>query len=105
MIYNVKIEDVRSEYLDIIEIIGLDPFLQLVQAYGGMQLYIPKEESLQRNARDEEIRANFTGHNFTELAKRYKLTERYVREIVSPILKEVRNRPMAGQVTLFDADD
>lgn len=98
----LKIEDISSEYTQMAELLGIDRFLALVDEYGGCQIYIPKAEGLCRNARDEEIRASFTGFNITELAKKYNLSTRQIRTIIAPVFRQVRNKPIDGQVGLFD---
>ena len=52
-------------------------------------------------ARDEQIREEFDGYNFKELAGRYGLTEVRIRSIVSDKMREFRARPMDGQQSLF----
>ena len=48
----VPMSDIPEEYRDIAEAIGLEAFTQLTLLCGGQSLYIPKRESLERNARD-----------------------------------------------------
>jgi hypothetical protein len=96
------LEDISSEYQQIVELIGMDGFLRLVEQFGGYQLYIPKYEGLLRNARNEEIREAFTGYNIDDLARKYNLTTRYIRYIVAPILRKVQARPIDGQIGFLD---
>ena len=49
---------------------------------GGQELYIPKRESLEREARDRDIRAQFDGGNYRALAARFQLSERQIRKIL-----------------------
>lgn len=51
--------------------------------FGGSPIYINKGTSFDLQPRDEEIWRKFNGHNYTELAREYKLTEVRVREIVN----------------------
>ncbi len=97
----VGLDDLKPEYREIVDIIGFDQFIGLVERFGGFQLYIPKPDSLVRNERNELIKSEFNGFNFRDLAQRYGLTERHIREIVSPVVKQVRNRPMDGQESFF----
>ena len=60
----VPMSDIPEEYRDIAEAIGLEAFTQLTLLCGGQSLYIPKRESLERNARDRDIRARFNGCNY-----------------------------------------
>ena len=57
----IRAEDVPEAYQDIVEALGLKVFLTLTDLCGGLNLYIPKRESLEREGRDREIRARFEG--------------------------------------------
>lgn len=65
------------------EAIGLEAFTQLTLLCGGQSLYIPKRESLERNARDRDIRARFNGCNYRALAVQFRLSERQIRKIIN----------------------
>lgn len=101
-VLTIRASDLNEEQLQLVELIGLDNFQKLVLTFGGLNIYIPKKDSFNRAARNEEIRSKFTGGNFKELAAAYDLTEVQIRSIVSDIVREVRTRPMEGQVNLFD---
>ena len=72
-----------SGYTDLVEVLGLDGFLTLVDLCGGQSLYIPKGETLRRDGRDREIRARFNGGNYRALASQFRLSERQIRKIVN----------------------
>jgi len=78
----VRTEDIPAEYLDIVETIGMEAFLELVGLCGGQNLYIPKRESLERGGRDRAIRFRFDGGNYRALAAQFRLSERQVRKII-----------------------
>ena len=92
---NVTLDILPSEQKDIARLIGLDAYLQLVRQYGGSQLYIAKADKIEAAIRDEKIREEFTGGNIHFLAIKYNLSERSIREIVSPF------RTIEGQTSLF----
>lgn len=75
--------DIPAEYRDIADSLGLTAFLRLAALRGGQEVYIPKRESLEREARDRDIRARFNGGNYRELAARFQLSERQIRKIIS----------------------
>ena len=79
----VPMSDIPEEYRDIAEAIGLEAFTQLTLLCGGQSLYIPKRESLERNARDRDIRARFNGCNYRALAVQFRLSERQIRKIIN----------------------
>ena len=79
----VPMSDIPEEYRDIAEAIGLEAFTRLTLLCGGQNLYIPKRESLERNARDRDIRAHFNGCNYRALAFQFRLSERQIRKIIN----------------------
>lgn len=68
-------------YKDIAEAIGPANFVKLAEIVGGATIYIPKPESLVRPVRDARIKEEFTGYNCIELARKYGVTERWVRQL------------------------
>lgn len=81
----IPMSDIPEEYRDIAEAIGMEAFIQLTLLCGGQSLYIPKRESLERNARDREIRARFDGGNYRALAAQFRLSERQIRKIINGV--------------------
>lgn len=80
----LRYEDLNQAQRDFADMVGIDVFKAMVHKFGGTYLYIPKEDNVVRPARDAMIRAEFTGGNIRELAKKYQLTEARIRSIVSP---------------------
>lgn len=78
----IRSSDIPAEYQDIVEGLGLGNFLRLAALRGGQELYIPKRNSLEREARDRDIRAQFDGRNYRALAARFQLSERQIRKIL-----------------------
>lgn len=81
-------------YYQIAEAIGTENFYKLAGVVGGTTIYIPKPESLIRPVRDARIKAEFNGYNHPELARKYNVTERWVRTLCGPGHTE-------GQIDLF----
>lgn len=96
----VRLEDLNQEQQEVAELIGLDSYKKLMAEYGGMSIYIPKDDRLERMERNDKIRSEFDGYNFRELAMKYGLTEVSIRSIVSDKVRELRALPMDGQLTL-----
>ena len=82
-------------YKDIAEVIGIENFYKLTQVVGGATIYLPKPESVIRPVRDNHIKAEFNGYNHPELAKKYGVTERWVRQLCG-------EGKLEGQIELFD---
>lgn len=85
----ITMEDLWGDQVDLAELIGLENYRKLVKNYGGNSIRILQEATLIKEKRDDEIRSSFTGDNFIELSKKYRLSDRTIRSIVS---KETRRR-------------
>ena len=59
---------------------------QLRQHLGGADVYVGKRPS--RGARDERVWQQFTGNNYTELARREGISARQIRRIVARMPKK-----------------
>lgn len=92
-----NLDQLSGDQRELAETIGLDAYRKLVENYGGSHVYICKSETVLRELRNIEIYNEFNGFNYRELAKKYNLSEKTVREIVSVI----RNIPVDGQMKLF----
>lgn len=94
-------KDLRPEmlpegiYRDIAVAIGPENFVKLAEIIGGATVYIPKPESIVRPVRDARIKQEFNGYNHLELARRYSVTDRWVRQICG-------EGNLEGQVSLLD---
>lgn len=102
MLGKVQMENLDEEQKALAELIGLEAFKNLVRAFNGTSIYIPKIESLEKTVRDELITEEFDGGNYKELALRYGLTETWIRNIVSDKAKEIKARPIDGQMSMSD---
>lgn len=67
----------------IVKVLGLDTAIRLVQFFGGCNLYVPREETISRAIRDKKIRQEFNGVNYDEIADKYCLSARQVRNIIN----------------------
>lgn len=92
-----SLEQLSGDQKELAEIVGLEAYRKLVENFGGCQIYIPKLEMTLKKIRNIEIRNSFNGSNYRELAKKYHLSEKTVREIISG--KEAE--PLDGQVSFF----
>ena len=98
----IKLDDLYGLQKDIAEVIGIDNFIKLSKNFGGDDIYIQKYSELIKIQRNSEIREKFNGYNSDELAKKYDLSERYVRMICSDLIDDIRSRPPPGQLSLLD---
>ena len=75
-------EDVPEILQNLIDIMGIEAFIELIKQYGGSSLYIPNENSVLKPIRNRLIKKHFNGHNYKELAKEFKISEMQVRNII-----------------------
>jgi Mor family transcriptional regulator len=94
-IKDLKPEDLPEPYRAISEMIGMENTLKLADKFQGMAIYLPKLDAVLRKIRDERIKAEFNGANYRELARKYGLTEVWVRQLISSDRE-------TGQITLMD---
>lgn len=80
-------------YRKIAEAIGVEHLIALAEIVGGTTFYMPKTESFLRPLRDAAIKEEFNGFNHAELALKYNVTDRWVRQICGEGFIE-------GQITL-----
>lgn len=92
---DITMDDIGEKYRPIVEIIGIEKFVELSDYAKGDELYFPKVENVIAPARNRRIKAEWNGYNSKELADKYNLT---VKQI-SNILKDV---PLIGQQSIFD---
>ena len=97
----VKLNDIPEEQRDFAELVGLETFRKLVEMYGGSSIYICKEDAILRQKRNLAIANEFNGYNFLELAKKYSLTDRTIRDVINTTLGE-RRYVTKNQVSMFE---
>ncbi len=95
----VRMEDLDEEQQNLAGLIGMEGFRALVRSYNGTPIYIPKIESLEKPVRDKLIREEFDGRNYRELALKYGLTETWIRNIVLDKARELKAKPIDGQIS------
>ena len=102
LLEKLTLEDLDEDQRQLAECIGLEAYKNLLRNYAGSYIYICKPDTFPANVRDEQIRKEFNGYNYLELAKKFNLSEISIRRIISPVLKAVKAAPLPGQISLFD---
>ncbi|MCC5912220.1 MAG: DNA-binding protein [Clostridiaceae bacterium] len=70
-------------YDEIARIIGVKNLHKLIEAFGGTTLYISKGKSVFKSVRYQRVLDEFTGYNCQQLALKYDLSEKTIRNIVN----------------------
>jgi len=78
----ISIENFTDDCQLVANVIGIESTLLLSKHLGGINIYIPKYEKLIQTYRDNKIYSEFNGANHKELARKYNLTEVWIRKIV-----------------------
>lgn len=97
----VSMESLSQKQREMAEVIGLENYLSLTQHFGGESQYIPKFDELIKDPRNREIRERYNGYNPIELAREYRLSERYIRQLTADLRREKQSEPIDGQL-VFD---
>jgi len=75
--------DLDNDYPQIVECIGKVKTKVLARAFSGENVYFSSLKKALKTQIHTEIRKQFTGYNYKELALKYGYTERNIRIIVS----------------------
>ena len=74
--------DVPDSVKDVVDVIGIDAFKDLVKLAGGSLLYIPNESNLVKPIRNRKIREEFKG-SYRDISVKYGISEVQVRNIIN----------------------
>ncbi len=99
---NIRSDELPEPYSTISAKIGIKNTLALAEIVGGTYIYFPKVDTITRPHRNKDIREEFNGYNHRELAIKYNLTERWIKEICADLIKKERNKPLDGQISIFE---
>ena len=94
IVAEITIEDLPESYREIAGIVGVENAVKLSEYLGGLVFYFPQLEGMLRRKRDARIKKEFNGANHKDLARKYGLTERWIREIVD-------SKPRYDQLSLL----
>lgn len=97
----LTIDDLDEEQRELADCIGMEAYRKLVATYAGSPINVRMPDKLTLKQRNRKIRSEFNGYNFSELAKRYELSERQIRNIVSDETAAIRNKPLDDQISFF----
>lgn len=106
LLNHLQLDDLKGEAHELAETIGMDAFRRLVDVYGGTGpgVHSPGGHA----AHSHPGQANPGGiqrYNVYELCKKWDLGESMVRTIIRDKIRELRQAPIDGQVSLFDAPE
>ena len=92
---DITMEDIGEKYRPVVEILGIEKFVELSDYAKGDELYFPKVENVIAPARNRRIKAEWDGCNSKELADKYNLTVKQIGNILKGV-------SLIGQQSIFD---
>ena len=95
LIADTTIEDIAERYRPVVEIVGIEKYIEVSRYAMGDEVYFPKPETLLAPARNRRIRKEYDGFNTKELAQRYNLTLPQIHAIL-------KDEPIPGQMNLME---
>lgn len=81
LIEETTLEDISESYRPVVDIIGIEKFIELSEYAKGDELYFPKTENIIAPARNRRIKKEWNGYNSKELAEKYNLTTKQIGNI------------------------
>lgn len=95
LIADTTMEDIAERYRPVVEIVGIEKYIEISRYAMGDEVYFPKPETLLAPARNRRIRKEYDGFNAKELAQRYNLTLPQIHTIL-------KDEPIPGQMNLME---
>lgn len=74
--------DIPDSVKDVVDVIGIEAFKDLVKLAGGSNLYIPNENNLIKPIRNRKIKEEFKG-SYKDISAKYGISEVQVRNIIN----------------------
>jgi len=81
--FDIHLEDIPGEIAWLCDLVGVPAFMKIIDTAGGEILYIPKRQTIELPLKKQAIRREYDGRNARALARKYGITERRVRAIIS----------------------
>ena len=81
--FDIHPEDIPGDMAWLCDIVGVSAFMRIIDTAGGEILYIPKRQTIELPLKKEAIQKEYDGRNARALARKYGITERRVRAIIS----------------------
>lgn len=105
LVSELTIDDLDGEQRALAECLGLDAYKRLLLVYAGSTFTVRMPDRVTANIRNKKIRSEFNGYNWGELARKYHLHEKTIRNIVSGEFSRIRAEPIEDQTSFFDDDE
>lgn len=79
----IQLEDLSEGVKDLVYVLGMDIFLEVINHCGGGYIYLPSKSSIIRNTRNRLIRKDFIKDlSHIQIANKYNISDTQVRNIL-----------------------
>lgn len=78
----ININDISEEYKHIVQSMGFEAFINLIELVGGTNYYVPTIETFLRDFRNRKISTEYNGYNKKELSKKYDISIKQICHII-----------------------
>ena len=75
-------DEVLEPFDEIIELIGVEPTMTLIEHFQGQQIYVPAMKKVVSGCLIKQAREEFDGGNYRTLCQRYGFSERHLRRLL-----------------------
>ena len=79
---NVIMEDIPYNLHTMVDIVGIENFLQICKMYGGSSIYIPVYSKMIMGDRNRRMVRDYNGTNIDRLRVRYDLSKEQVKYVL-----------------------
>ncbi|MBP3812330.1 MAG: hypothetical protein J6E49_04370 [Acidaminococcaceae bacterium] len=93
------LKDLPEQLQEVLRLTGLENFVELCFLMSGTTLYIPKLDRIVSPARARLLAREFNGGNYAQLAKKFDITETWVRQTIN------RENWKKRQLSLFSDEE
>lgn len=79
---NIMMEDIPSNLHSMVDIVGMEKFLDICKMYGGCTVYIPVYDKVIMAERNRQIVRAYNGKNLDALRCRYGISKQQLRRLL-----------------------
>ena len=80
---NILMEDIPYGLCAMVEIVGMDKFVEICKLYGGSTVYIPVHSKVTLAERNRQLVKDYNGKNIDALRVKYGISNQQIKRILS----------------------
>ena len=79
---DIRIDDIPYDLHAMVDIIGVDKFLEVCKLYGGIAVYLPIHSRVTIGSRNRQMVKEYNGKNLDFLRVKYGISNQQVKKIL-----------------------